>query len=199
MKKIIATLLCLIMLLSLLSGCGSSDKRSVEAEKFISEQLDVFKSATAENIETILGGDGSGAIFSGMDPAFFVMLYQNLEYTILDSIQEGDTASVKLEISNLDCGAVMVDYISKLLQASADYDYADTSDSNDLSSYDEELSKIASEVVADIVENGEYKTLTNIVNVSLTKTGGVWKIDDSDAMSAAILPGLNSVVDGDVY
>ena len=186
------------MLASLLAGCGK-DNRSEGAEKYISEQLDVFKSASEENIESILGGDGSGAIFSGMDPAFFTMLYKNLDYTILDSVENGDTATVTLKISNVDCGAVMSDYVNKLLAATAEAEYEDTSDPNDFDAYDEVLEKIASEVVADIIENGEYKTLENKVSVSLTRENGSWTIDNTEAFSAAILPGIGDFVDSEAY
>ncbi|MBQ7822007.1 MAG: hypothetical protein IJ391_06980 [Clostridia bacterium] len=197
MKKITAIALCMVMLLTLLSGCGS--KRSEGAEKYLSEQLDVFKDANEENIESILGGDGSGAIFSGMDPAFFLMLYENLDYTIVDSSENGDTAEVKVKISNIDCGAVMQDYITKLMLASAESDYEDTSDANDWEAYDDELSRIASEVVKDIAENGEYETIENTVTVSLTKVDGEWTIDNTEEFSAALLPGLGDLVDSETY
>lgn len=173
MKRTIAILLCVVSCL-LLFGCG--EKRSESAERYIKEQLDEFKNATAEDIQEELGIYGEDS-FDGMDMTLF---YKNLDYTIDGSNEKGDSATVDITVRNTDFASVMQDYVTKLMEISS------------LINDEEELTNESARLFNEIAGSDDYDIIETKLTVTLTKVDGEWKVNDTATFFSALLPGIGN-------
>ena len=181
MKRIVATVLCIVSCL-MLFGCG--EKRSESAENYMTQQLDKFKNATAEDIQEQLGIFGEDS-FDGMDMTLF---YKNLDYTIDTSTEKGDSASVDITVRNKDFAAIMQDYVTKLMEASS------------LIDDEEELTNESARLFNEIAGSDDYEIIETKLTVTLTKVDGEWKVDDTLTLFSSILPGIgNAFIAEDTY
>lgn len=116
-----------------------------------------------------------------------------MSYTIIESTEEKESATVKAEITNIDMKNVMGEFIKEAFS----FAFANAF-SNVLS--DEEMEQKISEMMLTSLENNKEKNVTNTVDIQLKKVDGAWKIDLNEDLQNAITGDLmlvaNSFEDG---
>ena len=97
MKKLLSLLLVLVLALSL-TACG---KQSAEA--YIKQEMERFKNGEGlESVQADLGADVVKA------------LLDNFAYTIVSSEESGDTATVTVQVTNLDMYTAVTNWIMQI-------------------------------------------------------------------------------------
>lgn len=184
MKKIL--LLFLVMVLSLgLIGCGAATGES--PEQAVKNAIDAIKAGDSEKASVymdydklLLAGDEENDDTTEQSKKMAQLILNHLDYKILSSSEEGDTATVRTEITNIDMSKVMADFISQLVTLA----FSGLSE--------EQLDEKCIEIYTDLINQENNKTVTNTVDIKLSKHEGKWTINWSDDLADAFMGGLLS-------
>lgn len=179
MKKI-WTLVLVITLALGITGCGGESP-----EQAVKNTLDAIKAGDVENASKYVDYDklqnvDKNALDSKDEKKseeMAKMIFKSIQYKVLESSEDGNTATVKTEITNLDMGNVMTDFISQLLPLAF----------SGLSK--EQMDEKSEEIFVSLISK-ESKTVTKTVELKLSKKDGDWKIENSDEFSDAVSGGL---------
>ncbi len=185
MKKILSVLLVVALVFGF-AGCG--DGGGETAEQAVKNAFDAIKAADVEkaseyiDYETLLNAGEQEKPDTEEDvqsKEMMGLILGNVEYRILESSQEEDTAIVKAEITNKDMGSVMSGFISQAFALA----FSGLNEGQLNEQYMEVFSKLIKE---------ETQTVTNEVDIKLSKSDGKWKIDLSDELLDALMGGMVS-------
>ena len=108
------------------------------------------------------------------------LLFEKLEWKINKINENGDNATVEIEITNKDFNVIITNYMQKVLKAA----FSGENISN------EELENYLYELLAD----DQVQTATNIKTIELTKQEGKWKVTANSDLTSALLPGFEDAV-----
>lgn len=111
------------------------------------------------------------------------LLFEKLEWKVLNEKQEGEKATVEVEITNKDFKTIMGNYKQKVLKA------AKAAFSGQGISEDEMMNYLMEEL-----RNEEIQTITANQSLSLEKRDGKWEITDEENFVNSILPGLYEAI-----
>ena len=120
-KKIATVLLACVMTIGLgvaIVGCsgGQSDEQAIKAE--LDKELGMLKNPTEENLKTLLGDNISQldqVKAMGVDPIELIQhMFAKFDYSVGDVKVDGDTATAKLTLTNVDIQSVMQDVQSNM-------------------------------------------------------------------------------------
>lgn len=179
MKKILISVLIIILALGV-TGCGGESP-----EQAVKNTLDAIKAGDVEKASKYVDYDklqitdksALNAEDKEKSEEMAKMIFKNIKYKVLESSEDGNTATVKAEITNLDMGNVMTDFVSQLLPLAF----------SGLSK--EQMNEKSEEVFVSLISK-ESKTVTKTVELNLSKKDDNWKIESSDEFSDAVLGGL---------
>ncbi|AFV03503.1 N-acetylmuramoyl-L-alanine amidase [Dehalobacter sp. UNSWDHB] len=115
------------------------------------------------------------------------LLFAKLDYNIVSSEINGDTATVTAEISNTDFAAVLDAYIDAVVRFGVEQ--ALLPEAEQLS--DEEAEKVIMQLLFDAIAN-EDQTTTTTIEVNLVKNNNSWTISMNDQLADAIMGGFIS-------
>lgn len=183
MKKIFVLFLVLTLTAGL-TGCGGESP-----EQAVKNALDAVKNMNKETASKYLdyneliseGSASEDATEEDADSeAMMKLILNNLDYKIVSSTIDGDSAIVETEITNIDMSNVMADFIPEV------FGLAFSGLSED------ELNVKYMDIFTNLMNRKDNKTVTNTVKIQLSKADGSWNIDMSDELADAILGGIIS-------
>ncbi|MGE4353961.1 MAG: DUF5105 domain-containing protein [Oscillospiraceae bacterium] len=190
-KKVMSGLLTLVLLLTL-AACGNDSSPQTVTEKAI----DAVKAVDVDATEQYWGEDFfmdmlSETVKSDPDSydkflTLFTHIVKNLDYQIIDTQTDGDTAAVTVRIKNVDMSQLLTDYLTQLFQEAADYQ----SMPEDERPSDDELDEKYMTMLYDMLDDEDAPMVINTVTVTLTKTDGQWVISPDDEVTDALLGGI---------
>lgn len=185
MKKILSVLFVVALVFGF-AGCG--DGGGATAEQAVKNAFDAIKAADVEKASEYIDYDKLLNAGEQEKPdteedvqskEMMGLILENIDYRILESSQEEDTAIVKAEITNKDMGSVMAGFISQAFALAF-------SGMNE-----EQLNEQYMEVFTKLVKE-EAQTVTSEVDIKLSKSDGKWQIDVSDELLDALMGGMIS-------
>lgn len=109
------------------------------------------------------------------------LLFEKLEWKVISEKEEGETATVEVEVTNKDFKTIIGNYMQKALKAAF-------SSGQNIS--DEEMTNYLIEEL----NNEEVQTVTNTQSIKLEKKEGKWEVVEDDDFINVVLPGLNEAV-----
>lgn len=108
------------------------------------------------------------------------LLFEKLEWKVLNEKEEGDKATVEVEITNKDFKTIMGNYMQKALKAAFSGQNVD----------EEQMTNYLMEEL----RNEEIQTVTSNQTITLEKQNGKWEIVEEDDFVNAVLPGLYEAI-----
>ncbi|QHI72924.1 DUF5105 domain-containing protein [Aminipila terrae] len=180
MKKFLIIFLCLFIVLTTV-GCGGE-----KPEQAVKSMLDAVKAANQEAAEKYIDYDKltdqeEDGSFASKNEEIYKLILKNLNYKILSSSEDGDKATVKAEITNIDMKPIM----DKMFSDAIALAFSGLSD--------EQLEQKFNKNFEKLINNKDNKTITNTVTITLNKKDNHWKIDVSDELANAISGNLITV------
>ena len=182
-KKIATVLLACVMTIGLgvaIVGCsgGQSDEQAIKAE--LDKELGMLKNPTEENLKALLGDKISQldqVKAMGVDPIELIQhMFAKFDYSVGDVKVDGDTATAKLTLTNVDLQSVMNDVQSNM-----------TSDSEFMAKVTEAASSGDMTKVYPLVFEKMYagidasdKLVTSDVEMKLDKKDGQWTVNEDN-------------------
>ena len=191
MQKILSLVCVFIMAVTLVS-CGiESPERAVE------NALNAIKNLDTETMEKYFGeeelfeGDGEDATDDILEAEEVEkLLVEKLSFKILSSEKDGDNATVKVEITNIDMQSVFARYMEELFSMAMEEVFLEL-ESDDYEEIEEEE---VLQIFMDILSDEENKMTTSKVELKLSKTGGSWETAADEALIDAIYGGIFTTI-----
>ena len=189
MKKIIALLLSLTMILSLTACTDKNESAKAAVDKALVAilQLDVITLSKYIDIDklqeqqvlTDLDLDIADISKEELNKAKLIL--KNFDYEILDSNEQVDSALVKVKLTNQDMRKLFLQYIQYAFEIV-------------LSESDDEIidQKLDAKFV-ELLDADNAELVSSVIELSLNKVDGQWKIDINESVLDAILGGLVSI------
>lgn len=189
MKKIIALLLSLTMILSLTactdkneSAKAAVDKALVAIVQFdvitLSKYIDIDK-LQEQQVLTNLNLDITDISKEELKKAKLIL--KNFDYEILDSNEQVDSALVKVKLTNQVMRKLFLQYIQ--------YAFEIVLSESD----DEIIDQKLDDKFVELLDADDAELVSSVIELSLNKVDGQWKIDINESVLDAILGGLVSI------
>jgi len=187
-KKILVLILMVSCIFLSLTGCGGDKKET--PEEAVTNALNAVKNLDKENISKYFGTDN---VFNEdekeqQDEEFteeYTKLFvEKLTFKILSSDIDGENATVKTEITNIDAMKALQKYLEEAFTEALSSAFQQ----NELT--DEELEKKSEEKYIEILKRDDIGMATTTVDIKLTENGDSWKLNLDEELQNAILGGL---------
>lgn len=190
MKTKIVALVMVLMLL--LTACTTSTSSNAEtAEQAVSNVLNAVKELDKETInkyldyDKLINNDVDQSEQELADEQIKKMLTR-LEYKIISSEENGDIATVKAEITNINMEKVIKDMFGNMFTLAMAEAFKDES----MQLTDEEMEQKTYELFDEAIEKYKDEKVTNSADIKLNKIDGQWKIGIDENMQNAIMGNL---------
>lgn len=108
------------------------------------------------------------------------LLFEKLEWKIIKETEEGEKATVEVEVTNKDFKTIIGNYMQKAIKAAFS---GQTVNEEEMTNY-----------LIEELKNEEVQTVTNTQSITLEKKNGRWEIVEEDNFANCVLPGLNEAV-----
>lgn len=183
-------IVCFILTAMLvIGGCGSSGETPEQA---VTNALNAVKNLDKETAQKYfayedLMSNSENELLE--DQEILKLFVKNFNFKVLSSSIEGDTATVKTEITNMDMKQILGEYMKQAMGLA----FGNAFSGDPLS--DEEMDKQAEQILMDLLKKEDNKLVTSTVDIKLTKTETSWKLDMDDAAQDAITGGLKSAAE----
>lgn len=178
-KKCLAFLTLFVMVFTFV-GCSGEESPETAVTNYLNacknfdeETISKYTANTEENAT-----ESTNTATNDLGEEAAKMLMEGLTYEILSSEENGDTATVKVSITNINMSIVMSDAITQLLPLA----FSNLSE--------EEMETQTSAVFISAIENNKETTITKEVELSLTKGENTWLITPSEELGDALTGGL---------
>ncbi|HML38601.1 MAG TPA: DUF4878 domain-containing protein [Bacillota bacterium] len=188
MKKKLAILLVLLLAVGLVGCGGESPEQAVKSAFDAIKKSDSTTASKYINYDELLKAGESSEEKSTSEPdeqagKMAESILKHFDYKIISSSQDGDSATVKAEITNIDMKTIMADFISEAFALAFSGLDEETMDLQMKNKFDE------------LVDRPDNKTVTKTVDIKLTKSESSWKIDMSNETTDAIFGGMLSAAE----
>lgn len=184
-KKIFVVFVLLLLSLALV-GCGN---RGETPEQAVTNALNAIKNLDRETAQKYF--DYEGLANSNEEAEELIedeenakLIVDKLSFKIISSSIEGDTATVKMEITNIDMARIFGEYVQQAIGLAFGNIFAGKSD--------EEIKAQAEQLFVDLLKRKDNKMVTSTINVKLTRNESSWKINNGEEFLDAALGGLVS-------
>ena len=167
-----------------LTGCGDS-----KHEKIVRSELDQIQKLDENTIkafvsyEDMMHSQSSGSDIGEETTEAVQLFFENFSYRILSSSATERTATVNVEITNLDAKALAKDLCKELIRRSISPDSTDDS----LLSMNSYFT-----LLRDILNSHEYKQVSTTAHFELVNTDGSWTIQSTEKLEDEIVGGFIS-------
>lgn len=190
MKKIIILFMSTLLVFAL-AACSSTVTAKEVVEKGITsiKNLDIvqiqkyFDTDDISDENDLLGDD-----FEVENMEVFALMTKNLSYEIIDEKIDGDTATVKAKITNINMTIIMGKYITEALALA--FSQIGETDVDEA-----ELEKQMEDLLVDLLSQEEIEMITTEVGIKLNKVDEDWKIDLNDELINALFGGIMNFAD----
>ncbi|MBU5677985.1 DUF4878 domain-containing protein [Alkaliphilus sp. MSJ-5] len=183
MKKFLSVLLIIVLVFSM-TACAKSDPKAS-----VSGYLDALKSGNIEEMNKYVKSDSEDQVkevFNNenqMNEEAFLKAYSKLDYKILSSKVNGDTATVETEINAPNLGKIMTELIQEALPlAFAAAFKEDKSEDN--------MDDLMNTMLLDKVNSDDMPMVKKTVKIDLVKENNNWIINPSNDFTNAITGNL---------
>lgn len=133
---------------------------------------------TGSYTQNVLAGLVQGE--NNLDAEAQKLLFEKLEWKVLNEKEEGEKATVEVEITNKDFKTIMGNYMQKALKTA-------------LSGQNVSEKEMTNYLMEEL-RNEEVQTVTANQTISLEKQDGKWTITDEESFVKSILPGLQEAI-----
>lgn len=187
MKKVLTLILALVCLTLPLSGCGGDKKET--PKDAVTNALNAVKNLDKENISKYFGtesvfNEGKEQKEDEDSEEYAKLFVEKLKFKILSTDIDGEKATVKTEITNIDAMKALQKYLQEAFTEALNNAFQQ----KELT--DEEAEKKSEEKYIEILKSDDIGMTTNNVDIKLTRNGDSWKIDLDEELQNAILGGL---------
>ena len=143
-------------------------------KKAVETMLKELKSGTykEENIANVLS--------ENFNEETAKLLFEKLEWKILKTSEEGERATVEVEITNKDFKTIIGNYTQKIIKIA----FGETQPS------DEEMTNYLIEEL----NNEDIQNVTSTQSIIVEKQDGKWKVSEENNIVDILLPGFNEVI-----
>ena len=176
MKKILTILAAALAGVMVLAGCGGGTPKGT-----VQNALDSIKAVDVKTFNATVTGDTT--LFEDSESwgtgewDLMKMMYQNLSYQIKGVSQDGDTATVTAEITNLDFSQIVMSALNEIISAAM-------SGGSDM-----DEAAIAQKMIDSMktaANSGDIDSSTQTVDITLVKEGSDWKMKIDDTLLNAL-------------
>lgn len=184
MKKHGITILCGILVFTalLLMGCGTSKpEEAVQSELDLIQQLDENTIRTFISYEDMMNSKTNGSSIGTETTEAVQSFFEHFSYKILSSTATTKTATVRVELTNLDAKAIARDLCIELIRQSIAPD-SSNSPLHSLNSY--------FALLGDILSENEYDLVSTEADFELVSNDGNWSIQNIDALEDKLVGGF---------
>ena len=188
MKKVFAIILAVLLVMGL-AGCGGqSPEQAVKSAFDAIKKNDSKTASNYVNYQELLkagksGEEASDSELGAESDKMAESILRHFDYKIITSSEKGDSATVKVEITNIDMKAIMVDFISEVFTLGFSGLNEETMDAQLNNKFNE------------LINRADNKTVTKTVDLKLTKSGSSWKIAMGKEAADAIFGGMLSIAE----
>ena len=117
----------------------------------------------------------------------FTLMTKNISYEIIDETIDGDEATVKAKITNLNMTIIMGEYITQALALAF-------SQIGETEVDEAELEKQMEDLLIGLLSKEDNEMMSTEVDIKLSKIDEEWKIELNDDLINALFGGLSNVV-----
>jgi len=179
-KYFVISILFIVALL--FAGCGGATEET--PEQAVTNALNGIKQLNQETMERYFQSGNPMGDIEEDEEELLKLLVENINFNIISSSVDGDSAIVETEITNINIGNIFGELIGEVMMLV----FAG------IEITDEDMDQL----LVELLERPYNETVTNTVNISLTKDDDVggWIINTNDELEDAIFGGMFSTVDG---
>lgn len=178
MKK--ASILILILLLTIFL-CSCSQKEN--PEKSVSDALNALKTMDSETARKyidynmiIQNANLDNQATKTSNQKIASLMLKNLEYSIISSNVNNDTATVKAKLTNLDITSISNEYSMENLNLTISQSFVSDIDK-----------KTSEDLICELLSKTDNKKVSNTIDIELYKENDTWKIKTTQNLANAIL------------
>lgn len=191
MQKRASIILVLLFSLTIaLVGCGQDSGET--PEQAVTNALTAVQNLdqdTAEKYfryEDLITSDSESEEFME-DEETVKLMFDKLDFKIVSSSIEDDTAIVETEITNIDLTTIIIEYIQQAMTVAFEYAFA-----GDDAPSDAEMEEQMEILFIEMLQDEDSKTVTTTVDIHLTKNADSWKLTIDETLQDALFGGLIS-------
>lgn len=188
-KKFIAFLVFVLVSLMVLPACGPKKETPEQAVKKALNAIRDLDTSTMEKYFPYKDLMDSEVEELGDDEEYVKLLFRHLSYKVIAGSVNGDRATVKVDITNIDLDAVMAEYFRQSLE----FAFSDANSGSPLS--EEEAEKFYEQLLVNLLKKDDPELTTSTVVIALKKNGASWTIEIDDEFRDAILGGMSTTED----
>ena len=180
-KAFVVSILFIVALLFV--GCdGASGETPEEA---VANALNAIKQLDQETMERYFPYDGPVADLEEDEEELAKLLVGNISFNIISSSVDGDSATVEAEITNINMGVILGEFLEQAMGLAMGSAFAGAEPPSD-----EEIEQL----LHDLLKRPDNEMVTTTVTINLTKNDYVdgWIINSDDAFEDAVFGGFFS-------
>ncbi len=178
------------------SGCGQSAEQVRETlQGGIETEMGQLANLTTETSTELFASDFTNELVAaGVDPVtVYGPMFANLSYEVGDVQVDGDTAHIALQVTNKDMTAVMQNYTAMMVNELSTQAGRDALAALDQAA----LTRHLAEVLVQCLQDTNVPLSTADLDLVYVKEGSTWRLEDSTALTSALLGGLDTISAGD--
>ncbi|MEG0297749.1 MAG: hypothetical protein RR620_13595 [Clostridium sp.] len=192
MKRILSTMVVVMVAIISLVGCGSSNSPSASVKSYFEEVKLGENGDTKELILTTLekevNPNGQDEIleedsFSEEAEKAMGDMLSKIEYKIGEEKIDGDKATVSVSLNNVNFSNLFMQFLNKYMTEILNIAF----EGKEMP--EEELTKLSNDLLIELMNSSEQETRTG--DISLVKIDDKWQIDDNDSLTELMLGKLN--------
>ena len=107
-------------------------------------------------------------------------IFKNLSWKILSEKEEGETATVEVEITNKDFGKIIDNFKEKIVKVAFSGESIDEAKTQ--------------EYLLEEINNAEIENVTNTHTITVEKVDGKWQVSNTNDISDMLLPGFSEAI-----
>lgn len=180
----------MLILSVLLMACGN---KSETPEQAVTNALNTVKNADKETVQRYFSTDEFFISDSDTDEWIgdeesLELLFSNLNFKVMSSSENKDTATVKTEITNTDMLNILEEYFQQAMALTMENAFA-----GDGAKSDEEMEAQVDQIFLDLLKREDNEMVTSTVDIKLSKQDNIWIIEADEELLDSIFGGLFSI------
>lgn len=184
-------LLILITITFFFSMTACTDSDFPKAEESVTGFFKALSEADLKTVETYCASDSGNFKFTDPKEEKLVkLMFSKTECEILSSVEEGDTATVKVKVTNMDLQKIFEEMFGKIFEEAFD----SALEGGEVS--DEDSEEKIMKYLEESMSKPDAPVLTNEFDITLNKDNGkkIWVIKDNEALMNNLTGNLNEML-----